>query len=377
MSSGGVEAVLDTLIARLRAEKKYHELFEALLMRTRYKLGLGVLLATPLDDLPEPVRTQVEEAYLDGCREVGRLLLEAGELRAAWMYLRPVGDKSLISAALDRARHNGEQVQEVIEIALHEGVDPALGYRLVLENYGTCNAITTFEGAMAGRSRTDRQAGAALLLEHVHNELLESVKADVARREGSPPEGATIEAIIGQRPALLDDANYHLDTTHLAATVRLARILEDLRHLALALDVTRYGKRLHEQFQFAGEEPFAELYTAHEWFYQAMLGEKVDEALEYFRGRAAGIDPQEHGTLPVETLVVLLAHSGRMAEAIEAAATLLPPGMRTTGFAPSLLELSRQAGDFERALAVCQDRGDLIGFAASLIESREAAPQNA
>ena len=66
------EAVLDHLAEELRAEKKYHELFDALLMRARRRLGLPVVMSQSLDELPEPLRAQVEEAYLDSCRQVAQ-----------------------------------------------------------------------------------------------------------------------------------------------------------------------------------------------------------------------------------------------------------------------------------------------------------------
>jgi len=370
MATGGVKAVLDALVSRLRAEKKYHELFDALLMRSRHELGVAVILMTPLEEVPEPLRSKLEDSYLEACREVGALLVEAGQLRAAWMYLRPVGDKSLIAAALERGQHDSESLQEVIEIALHEGVDPALGYRLVLENYGTCNAITTFEGAMGGRPLAERQAAAEMLLEHVHRELVSNVRSDIARREGTAPTADRLSELIAGRTWLFEDNNYHIDTTHLAATVRLARILEDHGNVELALDLVRYGRGLSQQFQFAGEEPFVDLYPSHELFFEAQLGERIEEAIEYFRKRAAEVDPHEYGTLPAETLVVLLVRTGRYSEATDAAASLLPPGTRTSGFSPSLLELARMAGNYGRALEVCKERGDLIGFTVSLIESR-------
>ena len=45
-------------------------------------------LTTPLEDLDEPLRGEVESAYLAACREAGWLLWNEGEFRQAWMYLR-------------------------------------------------------------------------------------------------------------------------------------------------------------------------------------------------------------------------------------------------------------------------------------------------
>src|SRR4029078_6346018 len=80
LRGAGVAATLDRLITVLEEQKKYHEMFDALLMRARHQLGLPVVLTTALDELPEPLRLKVEESYLDACRRVGGLLLEAGNL---------------------------------------------------------------------------------------------------------------------------------------------------------------------------------------------------------------------------------------------------------------------------------------------------------
>jgi len=58
----------------------------------------------------------------------------------------------------------------------------------------------------------------------------------------------------------------------------------------------------------------------------------------------------------------------RYDEAIEATIDLLPSGSRTGGFAPSLLELSRRAGNYDRLMAVCRERGDLVAYTAGLVE---------
>jgi hypothetical protein len=47
----------------------------------------------------------------------------------------------------------------------------------------------------------------------------------------------------------------------------------------------------------------------------------------------------------------------------------MPPSARPFGIAPSLLELSRKAGDFRTMLQQSQERKDLIGFAAALLQS--------
>ncbi len=368
LAEQGIDAVFDTVVAELKSQKKYHELFDVLLMRSRKRLGLPVILTTSLDDLDEPLRSQVEEAYLSACREVGALFLGEAKLREAWMYLRPVGDRAQMAEALVKIAPNEENLQDLVEIGLHEGVAPAYGYELVLKNYGTCNAITTFEGALGNRPRADQQAAAGLLLRHLHAELLANVRSDIARQEGREPQESTLAALVENRDWLFADNNYHIDTTHLASTVRFARVLEDPALLEVACDLTEYGARLGKQFQFAGEEPFTDVYPSHRLFFGAQLGRQIDAALEHFRDRAQAVDVNEQGTGAAEVYIALLTRLKRYEGAIEAAASLIPSGVRTSGFAPGLLELSRLAGNYERLMSVCRQRGDLVSYAAGLVE---------
>jgi hypothetical protein len=370
----GVEAFFDGLVDQLKNDRKHHELFDVLLMRSRRGLGLPAILTTSLDELEEPLRSRVENAYLAACREVGQLLLAEGKLREAWMYLRPVGDKQLVAGTLLKTQPNDENLQDLIDIALHEGVAPAFGYELVLKNYGTCNAITTFEGALLNKPRADQQAAAALLLRHLHAELLANVRADIARQEGSQPKEANLAGLVADRDWLFMENNYHIDTTHLASTVRFARLIEEPALVELAYDLTTYGRRLGSQFQFAGEEPFVDMYPSHGLFFAAQLGRQVDEALDYFRGRARAVDVEEHGTGAAEIYVTLLVRLKRYAEAMDAAIELIPPAARTSGLAPSLLELARLGGGYERLIETCRSRGDLVGFAAGLVDHASSQP---
>lgn len=367
----GIPAMLDRLADRLREEKKYHELFDARLLAGRHRLGLPVILTSTLDELPEPQRTQVEDSYLDACREVGNLLLADGRVREAWMYLRPIGDREAVAAALEKIEPDDERLEQLIEVALHEGVHPELGFRLVLEHYGTCNAITMFDGMMHERPRSQQQGVVRLLVRHLHNELSANIRADIERREGAgkAPPAASLEELLTARPELVADDNYHIDTSHLGATVRFARLAEDAETLRLALDLTEYGRRLSPQYQYPAEEPFRDAFTAHGHFFRAQLGEGVDEALAYFRDKAEALPLAEHGPGPAETYIALLARLKRYEEAIDASLSLLPPGTATSRFAPSLLELSCLAGQYERLLATSRERGDLLGFAAGLVQA--------
>jgi hypothetical protein len=284
------------------------------------------------------------------------------------MYLRPVGDKAQAAALVAAIEPTDENTEDLIEVCLHEGIDIGRGFGLVLSGYGTCSSITTYDNSLARRPRAEQQPAATQLLHRVHADLVASVKHDIARQAGQEPQEQTLRELVQDREWLFQDNSYHIDTTHLAATVRIARVLADPADLRLALDLTEYGRRLSEQFQYQGDEPFAEMYPAHAHYFQALLGQNVDEALAYFRSRAEMLDPQYHGPAPIETYVDLLTRVGRPRQALEAAIKLSPKGAQPLGQAPSLLELAQKAGDFGPVLAYCRERGDLLGFAAALIQ---------
>lgn len=373
-SQGELSEAIQRVAERMREQRKYHELFDARLMAGRQRLGLPAILTSTLDELPEPQRTQIEDVYLEACREVGHLLLEAGRVREAWMYLRPLGEREQVAAALERIEPQEDLIEQLIEIALHEGVHPELGFRLVLEHYGTCNSISMFDGLMHDRPRAQQRAVVALLVRHLHAELAANLRADIVRREGTEPAAETsIHDLVATRPELFEEANYHIDTSHLGAVLRFARLTDDAEVLEQALDMIEYGQRLAEQYKYPGEEPFRDTYEAHRHFFSAQVGRNVDEAVEYFRHRADTLPLEEVGSGPAEVYVALLARVGRWDEAIAASLRLLPPGTPTARFAPSLFELSRLAGHYEPLVESSRERGDLLGYVAGMVQARQDA----
>ena len=371
LQAEGADAVLERLAGLFREQRRYHELFDTRLMQSRHRLGLPVILATSLEDLPEPERTAVEEAYLTACREVGWLLWDDGKFREAWLYLRPLGENATVAAALGKVEPDEANVGELIQLALHEGVAPTRGLEWILQHYGTCNAVTAFDSEMGRFRRTQQQDGAALMIRHVHAELLTNVRSDVARRK--PDDGSvaapTLTALVAGHPEIFDENNYHVDTSHLSATVRFARIVEDPDVLELAWELTEYGRRLGATFQFAGDEPFVDVYPSHGLFFAAQLGRQIDEAIAYFRQKAEEAPAEEVGTAAAETYLVLLTRLKRYDEAFAAYKKLIPAGVRTSGFAPTMLELARLAGDFDGLMQFCRERDDLLGFAAGLLSA--------
>ncbi|MCC7334663.1 MAG: hypothetical protein IT422_06185 [Pirellulaceae bacterium] len=366
--AGDRQQGVEQLIEHLQQQGLYHELFEALKMRMRLRLGLPAAQADRQEKFDEATELELERGLIEACRTVGELFMRQGKIREGWMYLRPVGDREVAAAALAGVEATDENVDQLLEVLLHEGVDIARGFRLVLERLGTCNSITMFESTLAARPRADQQIAARLLVEHVHRELSENLRRDIAKREGSEPTEATIDELLQSRSDLLRDGSYHLDTSHIGSTVRFARVLDDAEPLRLALDLAHYGRRLHPQYQYPGEEPFLDLYPASVAFYQALLGEQVDSGIRYFTRKADAVDQQQYGTVAMEVLIDLLSRCGRHAEALQAYAKRIPVGARIIGIAPTLLQLSQRLGEYEPMLDICKQRDDLLGYAAAILQ---------
>lgn len=366
-TQGDKAGALEHLIHHLEGAGQFHELFEALKMKLRFDLGLPAAQAQQEPPLDTETESRLESGLISACRRVGEAFWKAGQVREGWMYMRPVGDRALAASLLEHLPVTDENYDDLINVLLHEAVDVQRGYQIALQRLGTCNSITLFDQALAMRPRADQQAAAELLVRHVHRELISNLRRDIERREGKLPEENTAETILGTRPDLLKDGTYHLDTSHLASTVRFARVVDDPEVLRLALDIAMYGKRLHPQYQYPGDEPFLDQYPAAIAFFRALLGQQVDVGIRYFTQKADGVDQQHFGLLAVEILIDLLARCGRIQEAIAETERRIPKGARTMGIAPSLLQLSQRLGDYSEMQRICRQRQDLLGYTAALM----------
>lgn len=351
---------------------KLHQLFDLRLLEHRYKLGLSIEHQTPLDDVPAPAREQLEQAYMDACREVGQLLLNSGQAREAWTYLRPAGEKPIMREWLEQAVPDEERADELIELALYEAIDAERGFAWLLAQRGTCNAITEFD-ALAGRlSVADQRACAAVLVRHMHGELLENLRGHLQRLEREVPETESIAEILSTHPDLLDEGAYHVDTSHLSTTVRFSRAIEDDSLLPLAIDLATYGSRLAKDLQYPDQPPFEDLYRTHLLLFRATTGEAADPAIEYFREQADSVSTEYYGSSAIEAYLILLDRIGQHEQALEEYARLVPAESSLSAHAPSLLQLAERSGCWDRYFEICEQREDTVGYAAGLL----ARPQS-
>jgi hypothetical protein len=394
----GGAAMCDELAASLASRGRWHALFDLRLMQAR--LAAGVPAGGSLDGLDAATRDRLDAASLAACREVGWPLLEAGQVAAAWMYLRaavtaeemaarlePLATRAAAAAAAGDEGDDDEEtarlVQEIVGVALWEGVDPALGISLVLDTQGTCNAITAYEQAVSRLPAVRQEPAARRLIAHLHAEVVRSLAADLADRGLD-----TAAALSGPRPlvALLEtagglggDPSIHVDVSHLQSVLRIARLSSDPATLEEAWELATYGCRLPEEVTYPGEPPFENVALASRLFFGAQLGRDVAEAVAFFRRASATADPDLAGSLPHDTLVLLLARLGRPAEALQAAIDRprdagQPSTLQAAGLLPSLVDLAQSSGGWQILLDACRRHGDEVTFAATLAARAAAEP---
>ena len=373
LQGGTPGAAVDQLAARLTEQGDFRGLLDALLLRARLDLGLPLVRPGSLADLPEPSRTHYEDRYVAAIRQVGGLILQTGEVGAAWAYFRAIGEKDQVQAAIEQfepVEDDSERLNEMIDVALGQGVHPAKGFDLILDHHGTCSALTAFESLPPDESV--RRHAATRLVRRLHADLLINLAADLNRRGGpTPPPDAPMRDWLEGRPWLFDDDCYHLDVSHLAMIVRLSPLVAEPEAIRLAVALTDYGRRLSPRLGNDGEPPFDDFYPDHATYLQALLGEKTDAAVDYFRAKLSPPDPANcEAPIRAQTLVRLLDRLGRTAAAFDVAAdhlAHLPDGAYGE---PSLSRLGHQLGRLDRLAEIARAAADPVRYAAIRLEQK-------
>ena len=314
-AAGGPTAMFAALAESLKARQRWHALFDLRLLQARAALGLPT--TGDVGTLDPATRDRLDEQSLAACREVGWPLLDEGHVAAGWMYLRAaaepaeVADKLAALLLRDAPSADDEaaaaRLQEIIQIALWEGIDPALGLSAVLASQGTCNSITAYEQAVSRLPAARQQQPAGVLLNHLFRELFQSLAADLERRGLVPAEtiaGTTsIAELLAAGGGLKDDPSFHVDVSHLQSVLRIARVCTDRPTIEKAWELAVYGCRLPEEVTYPGEAPFENVAEASRLFYGALLGRRRGPAVFPPRrgdraGRGIGHAARRHARLP-------------------------------------------------------------------------------
>lgn len=363
-------SALDTLINTLRSEQNFHRLFDALMLKRKFELGLPLTRPSSLADVPVGQREAFEKHYIEAAREVGSLFLKSKQLNEAWLYFRTIQEKEPIAAAINELPFpdDYEKAQELIQIALYDGANPIRGLQLLLKTNGTCNTITTLDQMMPQLSADERKQAAAIMVRHLYDDLQSNVQADVQKRMPFAPPGGSLRELITGRDWLFQDGNYHIDVSHLNSVVRFSRFLDSSApELELVLQLAEYGSRLDAQLQYSGEVPFTDFYPAHVQFFRILLGQKVDEAVAYFQQKLDADPDEQDQQMIAYVLVDVLTRTGRIDTAMQVAEKHLK-FVDEQSF--SFAELCLKAGRSDAWAAAAKEKGDLVAFTAALLAGK-------
>lgn len=366
----GTDAALDLLEKGCLENKNYPQLFEVLLLRARLLLGVSLLPSLPSERTPE-LQKQYEDMVVAACRRVGELYLADRQFRESYRYFQMVDDLGPLRTAIEKAKPaNMEEEEELIEIALMQRVAPKKGMDLLLKQGGICQGITLFEQSVAEGLEPGAQIDCAkLLVRHLHGLLAERLKGDIAEKEGDSPATASITVLLKDRSWLFADDNYHVDTSHLGAVVRIARLLPKCDETFLAIQLCEYGCQLSEKYKYPEASPFDQLFEDSLIYFKAVAGLEVDKGLEHFRNKAQTASIDEVGNWPWQVYVDLLASVGRYDEAISVAGKKIN-GPEENGLTSPINELCFRAKKYDQMAMMAKRRNDLMSYVVGMIASK-------
>ena len=364
LEAQGPSAAVDLLIKNATEKAQSRPLLDALLLKARLDLGLqpaGIVS----EHLPAELKIKYEDRYVEALRSVGQLLLDRGEIIAAWPYFRVIGEKEPVREAIenfDPSLADEHTLGAIIDIAFQQQVHPIKGFSWVLDRYGICSAISSFE-AMPGDEKT-RSEAAALLTKALYDQLQYSLASEIERRDGlRPSASASVREMITGKAWIYDDDAYAIDVSHLSSVVRLSPLLKSQESITLAAELAQYGTGLSDRFRYDGLPPFEDIYADHAIYLNALAGIDVEVAVKHFQSKVRELtfeddqpsDPLQ--TLPAQTLARLLFRLGRTEDAIAVAAEHLMESPESYLMCPTVSAMCRDA-----------NRPDLLAKAAEKIE---------
>jgi len=367
LSSAGPAAAIDQLCASLREAGDYAKLFYALLLKKRVEMGVSPIPTSSAMEMSAQQQEEYENAIRSACREVAGLFIQSGNIPAAYGYLRMIGEIGPIRDAIEKHQPGeDEDVQGLIDVAFNQGVHPHKGFDLILDRYGICNAITTVSNFDPGPNQEPRQYAIRRLIRSLHEQLIERLRLAIEQQQGFAPAGKTIQELIEGRDWLFADDMYFTDTSHLSSVVQMSVELDTRDELLLARELCAYGKKLSPTLQYPGSPPFENLYQDVDVFLSILLGEQVDEGIEYFRAKITS-DPDGPELFAAEVLVRLLVRLNRLDDALALARQYFATVDDRQLSCPGVFELAQRTRNYQALSDAARERQDPVHFLAGLI----------
>ncbi|HWL07705.1 MAG TPA: hypothetical protein VNQ76_04825 [Planctomicrobium sp.] len=373
LKSGGSNAAFEQLVNTLREQKEWHNLFDSRMLQRKSELGVSLLRPSSLQDVPDSLRKEMEGTYISAAREAGEGFLSQNDIPSAWMYFKVIREPEKVASAisaLPNTLDDYDQMETLIRIALHEGVNPEKGLKMMLRGHGTCSTITTLDQILPQLSPDQRSKCVALIVRTIYDELSESVRNHVEKRIPMLPPDQNLEQLINGRDWLFEGGNYHIDVSHLSSVVRFARSLQPgAEEIGLARQLAQYGSKLDKALQYGGEPPFGDFYPAHLAFFDILLDRNTDTNLNYFRQQLDNEPDEQDKPLFAYVLVDLLVRRDRMEEAIELAKKYLTNLGEDVNV--SFSELCEKAGRFDILKQVRRDQNNLVAFMSAILKEHQ------
>ena len=363
IAEGDREAAFAAAADALAAAGRIDDLFDLRMLHAKLSRGLAADRPPTLSEVPTEHRRAIEEEYRDAARAAGQAWLDRGEIGMAWNYFQVIGEPRPIREALEShtvVADFDERQQELAQIALYDRAAPRRGVEMILAMSGMCNTVTAVDHVIGQLDAADRGEIAQVMVRALHESLVDSVRRDLQSRVPLAKNDGSLPKLLDAYPQLLENGQYHVDVSHLAAVVRFARSLpDDARDdLTLAIELCDYGERLDPALRYASEPPFEEPYEANRQFLQGLRGQDEAEreaGLDYFRGRLEREPDEQDKPVLAYVLTDLLMRCRQFDEAVQVAERHLLAVAEQTGF--SFAELCRQAGRMD-ALAAWGQRHD-------------------
>jgi hypothetical protein len=156
--------------------------------------------------------------------------------------------------------------------------------------------------------------------------------------------------------------------------VRIAPLLEEPATIAQAAGLCDYGQNLSHRHRSEGEPPFENHFEDHAIYLKALLGHDVDAALGHFRDKlvSESLDEQDAPAV-AQVLVGLMLRLGRLDDAIDVAAAHLTGVPESSLGCPSVAQLCQRAGQPDRLARISRAHGDLVHYAAAILQARPPA----
>jgi hypothetical protein len=372
LKQAGPAEAINQLCDELRQRGEYSKLFYALLLKKRFEMGVNPMPTAPANELSSQQQDEYENCVREACRTVGKLYLDAGNIPAAFEFFRMIGEPKPVAEAIERfTPPDDADIQPIVDIAFHHGLNPKRGFDLLLERYGICSSITFLSnGFQPTHDAEVRNHCIGRLIRSIHEQLVSRIRADVESQQGFAPSATTLPQLIEGRDWLFEGDNYHTDISHLSSVVQMSIDSTDESDLRLARELCAYGMRLAAGLQYPGQPPFERTYEDVDRYLAVLLKDDVESGLAHFRGKITA-DPDGPDMICAAMLVKLLVRIDRLPEALEVAKEYLAQQDERQLPCPGPFELAVKLGDYESFAAAAQKREDPVHFLAALIAGKK------